>query len=164
MAIPITDIKFLLTGGATNTNPKLSLGGVTNTAANVTTGITNNLWDDVSSAEGLAGSTEYRIVAIRNGHASETAFSMTIFMAESASMFTTFAIGLETGPPQTILSETETPVGITFTSPITASTGLAVGSLASGAEARLCIRRIVSPGAAGALNDFPSFLINYDST
>jgi hypothetical protein len=164
MAIPITDIKFLLTGGASNTNPNLSLGGVTNTASDITTAIANNLWDHVLPAEGTAGATEYRFVAIRNGHATETALNMTIFMAESASTFTTFAIGLETGAPQTLLNETATPVGIIFTSPLTVATGLSVGNLAAGSEARLCIRRIVTAGAPGTDSDFPSFFINYDST
>ncbi len=52
MPIIATDIIYRLSGGASNTDPALSIGGIkSSTAAGAT------LYDDVSSAEASAGDT-----------------------------------------------------------------------------------------------------------
>jgi len=65
MAIATTDHKAYLTGGSANTNVNLSLGGAIS-ATLITDNVINNLFDNVSTAESLAGMTDYRCIAIKN--------------------------------------------------------------------------------------------------
>lgn len=61
MAIVPTEIKYRLSGGAANSSPDASLGGV-KSSVDVPVGI----FDDVSSAEAGAGITDYRCVYVQN--------------------------------------------------------------------------------------------------
>src|SRR5512134_252046 len=74
MPIASTDIKFRISGGASNTDPALALGGAMSTVAGglITTDVVNNLWDNVSGDESSAGDIEYRGIYIRNEHGSLT--------------------------------------------------------------------------------------------
>ena len=57
MAIAASDIKIRLSGGASNTNPNLALGGAMSTASGgiITTNVLNNDMDDITSAEASTG-------------------------------------------------------------------------------------------------------------
>jgi hypothetical protein len=74
MPIVASDIKFRLSGGASNTDPNAALGGAMSTAGGglITTDVLNNVWDNVSGAEASAGDIEYRAIFIENGHGSIT--------------------------------------------------------------------------------------------
>ena len=74
MPIVASDIKFILSGGASNTDPNAALGGAISTAGGgvITTDTLNNLWDNVSGDEASAGDTEYRAIFIKNTHGSLT--------------------------------------------------------------------------------------------
>ena len=74
MAILTTDLLYKLTGAtshnaATPTDPDLSLGEY-RTSNEITSGVDNNLFDDVSGAEASAGHTDYRAIAFHNNHGS----------------------------------------------------------------------------------------------
>ena len=65
-------IKWYLTGGAANTDPKESMGGDKNT----TTGLISSpyaVFDNVSAVENAAAIVdEYRCIVMKNGHATES--------------------------------------------------------------------------------------------
>ena len=66
MAIIASDIKKRLSGGASNTAPLLSLGGIMST----TTEAGASIFDDVTSGEASAGDIEYRCIYALNTHLS----------------------------------------------------------------------------------------------
>lgn len=57
MAIVSGDILYKLSGGSGNSDPNASLGGVIST-----TTASTNVYDDVGSAEAIAGDIEYRFL------------------------------------------------------------------------------------------------------
>ncbi len=68
--ISTSDISFLLSGGSTNLNPDLSLGGPP--SSNPVAGNLNSLFRDVTPEEATAGLVEYRCFYISNSSESET--------------------------------------------------------------------------------------------
>lgn len=59
------DISFVLSGGTSNLDPNLSLGGDPSSAP-IPSGVLNNLFDDISSAETNSGVEDYRCFYIFN--------------------------------------------------------------------------------------------------
>lgn len=59
MANAATDISVVLSGGATNINPNLSLGGSPSSSP-ITNSVLNNLFDDISPEEAIDGHEDYR--------------------------------------------------------------------------------------------------------
>lgn len=59
------EIKFFLSGGASNTNPFNSNGGtISNTE--IVNGLLNNLWPDVSEADAFNGITDHKVIFVKN--------------------------------------------------------------------------------------------------
>lgn len=92
MPVEDTDIKFYLTGGAANTDPKESRGGTISTTELDQDTILECLFDKVSAAEN-AGSDfeEYRCIAVKNEAVSG---DLTTMKAYIATAITGDAIGL----------------------------------------------------------------------
>lgn len=152
MAILPTDFELRLSGGAGNTAPASAIGGAMSTAGGgeiTTAGDLNNLFDDVSDAEALAGDTEYRCVYIKNAHATLTAQSVLVYLASlTTSPSTEYAIGAATeGPNATVAAvanEGTAPAGVTFSSPTTSGAAVALGDLDPGEYHGFWIRRTVN--------------------
>ena len=153
MAIVSTDIQYRLSGGASNSDPAASLGGVKSSTA------ASNYFDDVSSAEASAGDTEYRCVYVHNAHATLTLIGAKVFIqANTPSSDTDVAIGLGSsainGTEQTVANESTAPTGVSFSAPTTFAGGLAIGDLAAGAHKAVWVRRTVNAGAAAYADSF----------
>lgn len=153
MPIASTDIVYRLSGGSTNADPMLSLGGAI--SANAVT--TNTLFDDISSSEAIAGDTEYRCIYVRNSHATLTLLAARIFIqANTAGSRVSIALdGVgKNGTAETVANESTAPVGEVFSQPSDYATGLALGDLAPGEFFPVWVRRIIPAGAAGATDTF----------
>ena len=153
MAIVSTDIQYRLSGGASNSDPAASLGGVKSSTA------ASNYFDDVSSAEASAGDTEYRCVYVHNAHATLTLIGAKVFIqTNTPSSDTDIAIGLGSsainGTEQTVADESAAPTGVSFSAPTTFAGGLAIGDLAAGAHKAVWVRRTVNAGAAAYADSF----------
>ena len=164
MAITASDLKIYLSGGAGNSDPNASLGGIIS-STEVTDNTTHNLFDQVSGTESLAGDTEYRGVYLKNTHGSLTLQNTKIYISSNTgSADTTIDIALDGGATnatmETLSDESTAPSGETFTAPTTYAGGLSIGSLAAGEKKGLFIRRTVSASAA-AVND-DAVTIKYD--
>lgn len=164
MPIVASDIEFRYTGGAANTDPNASLGGAMSTAGGgvIDTGVKNDLFDDVSSAEASAGDTEYRGIMVKNNHASITFEDCRIFInADSAHAGDIIDIAIAgeavTTAIETIANEGTAPVGEVFSHPTTYAGGLALNSttgLIAQAYKGVWVRRTISASAtAGSVND-----------
>jgi hypothetical protein len=159
MAIIASDIVFRLSGGAANASQTASLGGARSTAggaAIITTDTINNVWSDVSGAEGAAGSVKYRCIYVLNNHGSLTYTAPKIWISAnttSADDEIDIAIGSSAvnGVEQTIANEDTAPTGgVTFTHPTTFAGGLALSDLPFGQHRAIWIKRTVNAAAAAA--------------
>lgn len=65
MTVAAASLKLYYSGGATNSDPSLSLGGAKSSVALSVTAL-NNLFDDVTGDEADAGHTEYRCLYFQN--------------------------------------------------------------------------------------------------
>lgn len=161
MAIVAADIKFRLTGGASNTSSALSLGGVVST---VVGGIIpavktlNSEFDDITGDEAFAGDTEYRCFAFKNEHATLTAIGGKLFVnQDSTSANTTMSIGLDpvgkNGVATTIATESDAPLGVTFSAPTSKETGITVPDLAPADFINVWVKRVVTAGMTAIDDD-----------
>jgi hypothetical protein len=160
MPIASTDIKFRLSGGASNTDPNASIGGAMSTVGGglITTDVVNNLWDNVSGDESSAGDIEYRAIYIRNEHGSLTLTGSKIWISAdttSADDEVDIALGGEglNGTAESPADESTAPTGETFSHPTTFAGGLTLGDLGVNEFYPVWIRRTVTAAAAAANNN-----------
>lgn len=161
MALLSADVLYYLTGGAANTDPNLSLGGViSNTQAGTAL---HQMFDAVASGEAGAGDTEYRAIDVKNNHGTETMNAAVIYVsAETTSPSTTVALAYDATGTQSVANENTAPTGVTFSTPTTKATGIALGNIAAGQTRRIWLRRTVTAGAAPA-NDSGSLSCAWDT-
>lgn len=162
MAIASTDIQYRLSGGAGNTVPAASLGG-----AKSTTVAGASIFDDVSSAEAVAGDTEYRCVYVHNAHGSLTLTGAVLWIpANTPSPTTTIDVGVGTSPvngtEQTVADENTAPSGVTFVAAGTLGAGVSLGDIPAGQSRAVWFRRTVQAGTAAA-SDSCTFRVTGDT-
>ena len=167
MPITTSDIQIRLTGGSGNTDPNLSLGGAVSSTALVDN-TTHNLFDEVSGSESLAGDIEYRVLAVRNGHASLTMKSTKVYISQdstNANSELDIALdgnGLNTNP-ETLTNESTAPSGESFTHPTDYSGGLSMGNIPSTQFYGLHLRRTITAGAGASTPDEARFKVDCDT-
>jgi hypothetical protein len=154
MPIVSTDIKYRFSGGAANSDPNAALGG-----AKSSVDATASIYDNVSSAEALAGDIEYRCFYVHNAHGTLTAQATKIWIqTNTPSTDTAVDIGLGTsavsGTEQTIANENTAPTSVTFSNPTNEAGALTIGDLAPGASKAVWVRRTVNAAAAAAADSF----------
>lgn len=162
MPITATDIQYRHSGGASNSDPNASLGGIksSNQIADATV---QNLFANVSGAEAAAGSIKYRCFYIHNNHGSLTWQSVVEWiLTQTPSTDTVVAIGLDpagvgngstTGVATTIANEDTAPAGVTFSEPADKGSGLNIGNIASSNSQATWVRRTVTAGASAYDSD-----------
>ena len=153
MPIVTADLAYRLSGGASNTDPTLSIGGAKSTTA--VNGAT--LFDAVSSAESAAGDVEYRCYYAHNGHATLTLTSAVAWIsANTPSASTTLDIGVGAaavnGTETAITNESTAPAGVTFSAAASKGAGIALGDIPAGQHRAVWVRRTINAGA-GASSD-----------
>ena len=153
MPVASTDIKMYLSGGAGNTNPNLSLGGIIST-----TQFGTNIFDNVSSSEALAGRTEYRGVYVKNTSATDTLYAAVIYI-ETNTPATGTAVQIAVADEgvsatmETVATETTAPTGPVFDDAEDEANALSLGDLAPGAYYGVWIKRVVTAAASAYAND-----------
>lgn len=153
MPILSGDIARLLSGGAANSDPLLSLGGAKSSVAAAAA-----IFDRVSGLESGAGDIEYRCIYVRNQHGSLTLNSAVAWvLSDTPSASTTIALGLGSslmdGIEQTVASEGAAPTGVTFLPAIDKAGGIALGNIPPGQTRAIWLRRTVTAGAAATASD-----------
>ena len=162
MPITNTDIQFFLSGGAGNSDPNASLGGIIS-STQVTSAALHNLFDQVSGPEAAAGDIEYRCIYVKNNHGSLTWEAVAAFIqSQTTSGDTSLDIGLDpagngdgssTGVATTIANENTAPGGVSFSAPSTYAGGLSIGNLTTTQVRAVWIRWTVSAAAAAFNTD-----------
>lgn len=157
MAIVAADFQFRFSGGAANSDPNASLGGV-KSANQLTDASLHNLFDEVSGAEASSGDTEYRGIYYHNAHATLSLQSAVVWIStESSSTDSNLDLALAgeglNGTMETVANESTAPVGEVFTHPITEGTGLSLGTVPAGQHYGIWIRRVIAAAAAAFNTD-----------
>jgi len=150
-----TDLKIYLSGGATNTDPNASLGGVISSTALVDNTL-HNLFAKVGAAEALAGSTKYRGIYVKNenGHTLTLQDAIAYIESQTTSGDTSIEIAVAAevadATMATIANEDTAPASVAvdgFTALTGTANGRIVGDLDDGSFRGIWIKRIVSEGA-----------------
>ena len=152
MPIVNTDIQFRLSGGASNSDPILSLGGIKSSTA--VTGST--IFDTVSGAESTAGDTEYRCIYVHNNHGTLTMLSSKIWIQADNLSYISIALGGEglNGTAETVVDESTAPIGESFSAPANEGASLSLGNIPAGQHYPIWVKRTVPPAAAAASGSF----------
>lgn len=155
--------RFRLGGGTGNTNPNASLSGAMSTAAGgvISSGVANNLWDDVTGTESTNGDTEYRLVYVQNYGDQSLQNAVLWFDQPSAPADVAEAMALDNAAINATaagVASTEntapSPLSDTFASPTTQSAGKVIGTIPAGQSKAFWLRRTISPGAAASTASF----------
>lgn len=159
MAILATNLILRLSGGASNSDPDLALGGVMSTTTAISPTVAeSNMFADIEAAEALAGSTKYRGEYLLNTHGTISLTSSAVWIStQTPSTDTIIAIALAgegvNATMETVADEDTAPIGESFTSPATFGAGLSTGTVAAGERYGVWVRRIVSAVASAYDND-----------
>lgn len=155
-AIISAELKWQLTGGASNNDPDLSLGGAVS-SVEIVDASDNNLFDDVLGDEASSGDTEYRCLALKNTHATITLQSSKVwFTTNTTSADDTLnaaisGLGLNT-TPEALANESTAPTnGESFSAPASKAAGLDTGNVPPTQFFPIFVQRIVD-AAASAIN------------
>jgi len=152
MAIIAANLAFYLTGGATNTLPAASLGGTTSSVA-FTDNTLDKLFASVGPADALAGAIHYRALTFKNTSAL-TAYAATIHISqETTSAGTTVALAYDSTGTQSVVDEDTAPIGLSFSTPLSLATAIALGDVAAAAARRIWFKRTITASAAAATAD-----------
>jgi hypothetical protein len=142
-----SNLFFHLTGGASNADPGLSLGG-TGSDQRIATPALNNLFDNVTPPEVSGGShVEYRAIDLLNEGDAE-ARNVEFFFIDTPNAESSLAVWFDAAGSQSIDPDTDEPVGAAgnWTTPLI-GTKLALDNLAAEGTHRLWIRRTIAQDA-----------------
>ena len=167
MPIVNTDIVIRLSGGSSNTDPNLSLGGVISTTA-LTNNSLHNLFDEVSGTESLAGDTEYRGIYILNNHGSLTMKVTRVYISQNSTsadseMDIAQADDGLNATMETVANESTAPTGPTFSHPTTYAGGIDYGNIPFSQKYGLWCKRVINAGAAAITPDEVRFKVDCDT-
>mgnify|MGYP001561535548 CR=1 FL=1 len=170
MAIAASDLLIKMSvktgsaGDSTSSTVAGSLGKYVSTTQVSTTPL-NNFFDDVSAAENVASTVDYRCYFLHNNHATLTYYGAVVYLsaetAGGASMsiavdnIAASAKGSSSAQADQIINETTAPTGVgAFSSPVTVGSGLALGDLAPGQVRAVWLKRTASNSGAVDLDGF----------
>ena len=185
MSVQDSDIKHYLTGassdGGSQSDPNAALGNY-RSSSELVDAVSNNLFDDVSDAERVAGDVEYRCYCIKNTNGSDSLLDPAIFIEidtgagdDDISFAVEVPAGGDTnGNAQTIANEGVAPtVGAGNVSAWSDSTSKVTGvgvdqgshdsNLDAGEIVYVWLRRTITAGASGANNASVTLRIEGDS-
>jgi hypothetical protein len=113
--------------------------------------VVNDLFDNITGAENAASTVDYRCIFIHNSNATNPYETVFAWISAETAGGASIAIGVDptaasligaaVAQAVTIANETTAPAGVTFTSPTTFATGIALGTIPVGSCRAFWIRR-----------------------
>lgn len=138
-------------------NPNLWLGKYAATTA-WAGGSLNDLFDNISGAENAASTVDYRGLAILNNNTANALQNPVIYISAETAGGASIAVGVDTTAASakgsasaqllTIANETTAPAGVSFSSPTTIGTGLALSDIPVANVKGVWVRRTAANTAA----------------
>lgn len=153
MPIETAEIQYRLSGGASNADPALSIGGVMSSEL-----MGDDLFADVDPAEAVAGSAKYRLIYITNVDPALTLTGAGIWIqTNTPSVDSALAIGLAAAgynaTESAVANENTAPAGVTFSSPSDEGSALDLTDIAPGARFGVWVRRTIDAAADAYTGD-----------
>jgi hypothetical protein len=147
-----SNLFFHYTGGASNDDPDVSLGG-TGSSERLATPALNNLFDNVTPDEVLNEFVEYRAIDLYN-EGDGVAQLIEFYFTDTPSAQSTLAVWLDVTGTQSVVDGLTEPVGASgnWTTPLV-NTKLGLDNLAVSGTHRLWIKRTVDQNADNILSD-----------
>lgn len=148
-----SSLQWRLTGGAANSDPNASLGGVSSSETLSSTAL-NNLFDNVSWQEAVTGDTEYRALDLYNA-GDATAYAVTVWFDGNTSSADTVLQVADGGADASVsvADESTAPTGgLSFITP-TEGAPLSIANIAAGHYRRIWFKRVVNALASNVAND-----------
>lgn len=178
MAIVQGDLLYYYTGAvsheAVQTDPDASLGNY-RASSLITTGVDENVFDDVSGAEADTGDTEYRAIAFHNNHGSLPLTACVVWISvdtgngEDDISFWGEAPSVSeiTGAIQTIANESTEPTSPTWSDATSKATGqdcpLASNEVGADEWFGIWLRRVISASASAAAAEAVTIRVEGDT-
>lgn len=140
-----------LSGGSSNADPTLSLGGDISVTA-----MGGNIFGTITNRKAQLGGPDYRCVYLKNTSGSETAYGLIVWIENQAELGNTVSIGIDpvgkNAAAQSISDEYTDPVGVSFAQPSGEANGLSLGFLSPGDTIAVWFKRdtIVQNARKGA--------------
>ena len=150
-------IVLRLTGGSSNSNPSLSLGGA-GSSIKVSTIVLNNLFNNVTPEVAESGIVQYRAIDLHNT-GDDIADSITMYLSETLSVGSSLSCGLD-ATMQSIINDNMPPSAMHFSSP-TVADPLVISPIAVNGRQRVWICRTISPETTNYRNDTGTIGIVY---
>lgn len=163
MAIVSEEIKFFKSSSG------VGLGGAISNVE-IVDNVLANIFDNVSSAEGVAGDVEHRCIYVGNRNALINLVAAVMFIeANAVSDDLNIEIGLGTsginGIETPIAEEGDAPVGVVFSSAVDYDNGIALGTIpAATGHIAVWIRRTVEAGAEAVSDDGATYTVQGETT
>jgi hypothetical protein len=148
VAVPVgTNGTYIIRGaGATAGYLRVTVVAGSLPASNASNTVTiayrdNNMFDDVTKAEALAGNDNYRCIYFKNTHATDTATNFSIWIRQDAPGADTISVGSDpagvgdgssTGVATTIANEATAPAGVVFSQPLSEGAAINLGTFGPG--------------------------------
>ena len=158
-------------GNSTAGSASSSLGKYISTTT-IPDATANAVFDDVTGAENAASTVDYRCVFAHNSNASNALENAVVYLSAEVAGGAAIAISFDTTAASVIGSasaqalqvanETTAPAGVTFSSPTTLGTGVALGTIPAGQCKAFWVRRTASNSAALS-NDGVTFTVAGDT-
>lgn len=166
------DLVWRYSGGGTNIDPLLSLGGALSTQAGATIddNVLHDLFELITGAERTAGYTDYRAFYVRNEHATQTAYGAFLWIStDNTEIDIALATEAVSSPiANTIASRTTAPTGSwlsggAFSHPLSEGAGLSIGDIPAGGYKGIWIRRTIAAGSSSIPSDLVALSLSFDS-
>jgi hypothetical protein len=172
MSVVASDMKlrFSVAAAAGNTTAGTAAGALGDqiSTTDITSAVIGNLFDDVSSAEALAGDVEYRGFFVLNDHATDSAFNVAISVNSQVSGGATFDLALDATAVSAKGSGSLQEVIIANENTAPAGAGafgagpLSIGTLAAGECKGVWARRTVGASTAALSTDGATMRVTGD--
>ena len=142
--------KLKLSGGQSNTDPALSVGGaISDTEVSVTE--LHNIFDGIDGPDAAAGQVDYRAVFVQND--SFESLNVKVYLSDNydsgsqpSGVDSDISIGISTSKNSNALTGSP-PSGVAFSQPVDAASARDMGAMNHGEYRVLYIRREVAAGA-----------------
>jgi hypothetical protein len=130
---------------------------------------THDLFDLVDGVGSLEGETNYRCIYVKNTNSTLEFLNAAIHLLTGTTLSTTdLHIGLGTsivgGVEQSIVLETDNPIGVTFTNVVGESGKLTIGNVPKGSHKAIWLKRVVSANSSGFTGDQVTLRVKGESS
>lgn len=162
------EIEFRYSGGASNTNPATSLGGVASSNEGDWE-LPDEIFAEAGPNDAATGVTDYICLYLHNNTTSGKTLESAVLWIDDQANVGTYAIGLDSAAvgQQAASSSpdnrTAPSPAITFTSPTTKAGGLSIGNIPAGQSKAIWIRRTLTAQTVDA-RDNGSLRVEGDTT